>query len=348
MLPKPSIRLSTANTALTLYKTLVHRSQEWAVSRHLQQQQTTLTSLLQPKENLYVSNLFIPQPRGSAQTALHGQDHFAFWAEGTGEWAHQKKQDQLPAFNTLSGGALLGFDYYTQNGQFNVALSYTNSKMESYMERDEIDFYGLALHGTGYVKQAFIEAGVWGFYNHYHQNRHVFFPGFHKRAKASYHGWEYVPHLRVGYDIACGSRWMFEPFVNADLAVLIQQGFSEHGASPFNMRQKHQTSQLLQASSGLNTYTWQERSWGSWIFRLTAAYMYKKTFHMGKIPHASIVGEPGGFSVIGYKTAQNLFAPGAEFLLRGNSGLFGSLAYEGQFGEKYQSSALFAKIGVFF
>jgi autotransporter-like protein len=352
MLPKPSVRISAANTALTLYKTLVHRSQEWAILRHLEKTgQTSLTQFFEPKQNLYASNgstLFAPMPRGSAQTALHKKDRYAFWAEGIGEFAHQKGQDQLPAFNTTTGGAHVGFDYYCTNAQFSVALNYANSKVESFMEKDEIDFYGLVFQGIGYIKSAFIEAGIWSFYNHYTQNRHVFFPGFHKRAKAHYHGWEYVPHLRVGYDIRCGSRWMFEPFVTGDLAVLFQQGFSEHGASPYNMRQKHQTSQLLQAISGLNTYTWQEKNWGSWIFRITLAYMYKKTFHMGKIPHASIVGEPSGFSVIGYKTAQNLFAPGAELLLRGNNRLFGGLAYEGQFGEKYQSNALFAKIGVFF
>ncbi len=348
MLPKPSIRLSAANTTLVMSNIMVNRSSERTVMRRLQNAQPSISALYLETNTLVAENNDqMTLPHGSTQTAAHKKNKYAIWAEGFGEFAHQKGEDQLPSFDTTTGGAMVGFDYYVANGQLSTAFAYADSSVKSSMEHDKVNFYALALYGIGYIGDGFLEAGVWGVYNRFHQNRHIFFPGFNEHAKADYNGWQCAPHLRGGYDFTT-SHWILEPFVQADCAIIHQNGFSEHGASPYNMKQKDSTSELLQGSSGLNAYTWREQLWGSWFFRATLAYMYKKGFEIGKLSNEAIVGQSPGFSVIAYKTAQNLFVPGAEFFLRGNNGIFGAVNYEGQVGSKYASNSIFGKIGVFF
>lgn len=286
-------------------------------------------------------------PHGSLQTAARKTDHYAIWAQGFGEFARQGAQDQLPAFHTTTASPLVGLDYYVANGQWGVAFSYADSHVKNSMERDRIDFYSLFLYGTGYIGKGFIEAGIWGAYNRYHQNRHIQFPGFDHHAKAHYGGWQCAPHVRLGYDFG-GSTWIFEPFGRADWAFVFQDGFSEHGASPYNMKQKKTSSNLLALSGGCNAFFWRQKQWGDWFFRASVAYLYKKGSHIGTLSQEAIVGQPQGFSVIAFKRGQNLFSPSAELFIRGKNGLFGALNYEGQIGSQYTSNAIFGKIGIFF
>ena len=357
---KPSIRFSAANTLLVMTDIFAQRSMEYATLKRLKN--TAISTLFENKDHLLayegeVALLWPFQPtkkqknaqqlpHGSAQTALHKKNTYALWAQGFGEFAHQDKNDQLPSFHTTTGGALAGFDYYGANGNLSTAFGYANSQMKSSMEHDEIDFYALSIYGIGYIGNGFLEAGIWGVYNQYDQNRHISFPGFNEHAKAKFNGWQYAPHLRGGYDFACGKHWILEPFVGTDCAFIFQDGFSEHGAAPYNIRQKHTSSELLQASSGLNIYSYSDQNWGAWMIRATLAYLYKKGFHFRQ--REALVGEPFGFSVIAYKTAQNLFAPGIEIFIKGNNGLFGAVDYKGQFGSMYESNSIFGKIGVFF
>ena len=347
ILPKPTTRLAAANTVLVMNDAMVHRLTEKTAMRLMQNEEFSVSELYENRTLFACNNYAAVLPRGSSQTAAREEDHFAVWADGFGEFAHQKAQDQLPSFDTTTGGAFAGFDYYTANGQLSTAFSYARSHVKSSMENDHIDFYGLALYGIGYIGDAFIEAGVWNVYNRYHEKRTISFPGFNQQARANYNGWQVAPHLRVGYDFVCGSQWILEPFAEADCSFVFQHGFSEHG-SLYDMKQKSAWAELLQASGGLNTYLWQTKDWGDWFFRVSLAYTYKKGFDLGTLSHEAIVAAPPGFSVFAYGRAQNLFSPGAEIFFRGNNDIFGSINYDGQFGSAYRANSIFGKIGIFF
>ncbi len=348
ILPKPSAALSAANSLMVLGNSLTGRGSERTLLRHIEATEVSVASLLDP-DQLLAQNSDEMLPHGSTQTAARSKNKkYAFWVEGVKELACQNSQDELPSFHTHTGGGLIGFDVYQDNFQLSTAFSYARSKVKSSMEDDTINFYALALYSIGYIGDCFLEGGVWGVYNQYKQSRHIFFPGFDAYAISEHTGWQCAPHFRTGYDFSLRKNWILEPFGSADCAIVFQNGFSERGAAPYNMRQKSSTSELLQTSLGLNSYVFRDKSWGAWSLRLSAIYMYKKPFHLGNLIDEAIVGLPAGFSVIAYQPAQNLFAPSTEMLLRTNNGFFATLSYDGQFGSHYTSNSIYGKLGLFF
>jgi hypothetical protein len=340
ILPKPDAAVSAANTLFVLGNVMTSRN---TPLRRKKTAEPDIALLFERGELLAANEM----PYGRAQTAAADKERFAIWFEGVGEFAKQAAQSQLPSFHTKTGAGLVGFDVYDDKFQISSAFSYAKSSVKNSFEHDTINFYALALYGTGYIGNGFIEVGAWGVYNQYDQRRHITFPGFDAEAKSKHHGWQCAPHLRAGYDIPL-KQWIFEPFVSADCIFLLQSGFSEKGAAPYNMVQHGSTSEALQTSVGLNTYVWQNENWGTWFVRLTGAYTYKKRFGLGNLTNEAIIGFPPGFSLFAYQSAENLFAPSAEILLRANRYIFGSLNYDGQFGSHYTSNAVYGKLGVFF
>jgi hypothetical protein len=288
-------------------------------------------------------------PYGSSQTAARGEKNRAIWVEGIGAFSHQNAQDQNPAFDANTGGALLGADYYGTRGQVLGSLAYGRSNIteEHSAGTGLIDSYAGSLYAMGWIRKGFIEVGCWGVYNRYKSDRLIQFPGFKAHAKASYSGWQVVPHFSAGYDFVV-SNWVLEPFISADCSVITQDSFSEHGAAPLNMRQKETTSELLQAKGGLRAYVSSHPSWGLWFFKMSAAYQYQKGFDVGQIKNAAIVGQPAGFTVTSLNQAQNSFIPGFELFVKANNGIFASASYDGEFAGAYMSNSISGRLGIFF
>ncbi len=343
MLPKPSAKISAANTAFSIGDAVEHDFREQ--TRRRREKNKDIALIYTESESLIAQADGLP--RGSAQTAARQKENYSVWADGLGQFTQQKGQDQLPAFHTSTWGVIVGMDYYGTHCQVTGIFSYANSHVNGHLDRNKVDTYALGVYGIGYIGDAYIETGILGVRNQYEQNRHVVFPGFDEHAKSKHHGWQTAPHLGFGYDIAWGRR-VLEPFADADCAVVFESGFSEHGSAPIDYKQKSSTSELLRAKAGLNVYIWEKYDWGLLFFRGTLAYMYKKGFGIGNIENVAFIGEPPGFSVFAYNTAQNLFAPGVEILGRFKHGIFGSVTYDGQFASRYMSNSVLAKIGVYF
>ncbi len=287
---------------------------------------------------------------GHAANLAKEQDHYDLWLGGLGEWAHQDAQSQNPGFDFWTGGALFGMDYLgAKNGQLGAAVGYARSHVKDDHDAGSglIDIYSAMVYGSGYVDDFYIDLGFLAAYDHYESKRHITFPGFNERAKGVSHGWQVAPHLGFGYDV--NFNWgVIEPFARLDWVYIMQQGFSERGAAPLNMKFRSHNSSMLRSEMGLNAYeTWQG-SWGILIFRQSASYVNKKAFHIGKLPDIAIVGEAPGFTVTTFKKDQHQFSPGLEIFFREKQGWFFSAEYTGEFGSGYTSNELLGKIGKFF
>jgi len=290
-------------------------------------------------------------PAGKSQSAVREQDDACIWIQALGEFAHQKAQSQTPAFKSTTGGAVLGGDYYgLAHGMMGAAFGYAKTKIDDSGSAGHgtIDSYGLSWYGTRYIKDAYLELGLWAVYNRYFNDRHVVFPGFNQTATSSHHGWQVIPHLGVGYDMSFDGG-VFEPFVAFDYAAIMQSGFSEQGADPFNMKQPGTTSGMLRSQAGFNVYeVWETDAGDAWVLTERLSYINEKGFGIGKVNGVSVVGAPPGFSVNSFKAPLNLFAPALEITYRAVGGAVFSVFYEGQFGSSYKSNEITGKLGAFF
>ncbi len=290
-------------------------------------------------------------PAGKSQSAVREQDDTCIWIQALGEFAHQKAQSQTPAFKSTTGGVVLGGDYYGMvHGMMGAAFGYAKTKISDRggAGHGTIDSYGLSWYGTRYIKDAYLELGLWAVYNRYFNDRHVVFPGFDAIATSSHDGWQVIPHLGTGYDVVFDGG-VFEPFVAFDYAAIMQDGFSEQGAAPLNMRQPGTTSSMLRSQLGFNLYeVWEGDAGDAWVLTETLSYINEKGFGIGEVNSVSIVGLSSGFNVNSFKSPLNLFAPAFEITYRAVGGAVFSVFYEGQFGSSYKSNEITAKMGAFF
>lgn len=276
-------------------------------------------------------------------------ESFAVWVAGLGSFSHQDSRDGNPAFDANTGGGMVGFDYYVDRLRLMSAFTYAHTDIDDDHDAGggDINSYMGSVFGTYNFDPFFVELGASGGYNTYKSDRHIVFPGFDAHARAKYHGWQGVPHIAAGYNIEY-CDFVFEPFASADLAIVVQDSFSETGAAPLNVSQPSNTAELLQARAGFRTYYTQCEDWGLWFIQVTTAYQYTKGWGVGDIRNAFFVGQPTGFTVTSLNGGQNAFVPRVEFFIRGNRGIFFSANYLGEFSSPYMSNAVFAKIGVFF
>ncbi len=264
---------------------------------------------------------------------------YSFWIDGFGEYNHLKSQDQTPSFNAYSGAALIGFDIYSPRNLFGVGAGYAYTHL---IENDDagvekINYYLASLYDTVFFPRGYVEFGAWGAYDQIHNYRHISFPGFDETASATIKCWQLVPHF--GFGVHREFCWgEFEPFGQLDCAINWQQSFREHGAGPFDMRQKSQTSELLRAEGGIRFYQSKETSWGAWMIMERLSYVYLKTFNTGRVT-AAIAGTPALLTLTTFRGAQNLGSAGLELLWRWGcrNPVTLSFTYDGEWGSKYMS-----------
>ncbi len=280
----------------------------------------------------------------SVVQAAKKRDTFALWVSGFGQFLHQGRQNQNPTFNANTGGVLIGMDAF-QNIDSGVSVGYSRSSISqdatSYM-----NCYFSSIYGTFYAKNFYFELNLSGEYNQYRNKRKVIFPGFEEVAKSKNSGYQVMPYFEIGYDLSFD--WgVLEPFSSADYIYVYESSFSEKGAAPLNMHINSRSFSMLRGEIGLNAYQNWKMEWGSIFIRESVSYANQQPFGVGKM-NALLVGSPPGFAVNSLNTALNLFRSGLELFIRGNSGLFGSVSYTGEYGSRYYSNAVFGEIGQYF
>ncbi|MBS0624515.1 MAG: hypothetical protein JSS32_00520 [Verrucomicrobia bacterium] len=293
----------------------------------------------------------LESPFGSAQTMAKGEKNYAIWLEGIGDFNSQSSQSSslIPGFHSTTGGGLLGFEYYGEDGQVGCGAGYAHSWIHQNQHggHSDIDSLILMAYGTGYVMDdMYLDFGMSSLVNWNDNHRNVIFPGFSATAKSSYKGWQLVPHFGGGYD--WNYKWgTIEPYFSFDLAVAFNDSYQETGAAPLNMGVDSSTSYFLRSEVGLSAYEAWHFSWGYFILKESASYVNRQPFGLGRT-QAFLVGFPTEFTVTSFKTNQSLISPSIDLFFRTNNNLFFSLFYKGEFGSGYMGNEVLGKFGVYF
>lgn len=269
------------------------------------------------------------------------KNKFSTWITGFGEFAHNAAANQNPSFNFISEAVLAGFDYHLEDkGLAGASLGYAHTRYNEnhHAGHGNINYYFASIYGNGFIGDFYLSPAVWGMFNQTNNTREISFPGFSDKAQANIFAWQLIPHLEAGYDIAF-SWGDVVPFTSADFAISWQRGYSEHGASPFNAKQKANNSSMVRSETGLKFCEKWDYQWGSFSLREKASYIFMKPYGTGTV-NTSFVGAPSSFTVASVNKNLNLGAIGINFVtaIGKKKPIKVELGYEGEFGVNYWSS----------
>ena len=272
----------------------------------------------------------------------------AIWMTGFGTFASQKAQRGDPAFKARSEGVLIGADYGKDQGIIGASIGYALSSIEddASLGSGQIKYVVAALYGTAFIGDGYLDVGVWGGYNHFDNERNIFFTGFNTSAKSSHLGYQVMPHLGFGY-FFCHPFWRFiEPFASFDYAVNFEQSLSETKGGVLDMDEKRRNSSMLRSEIGVKGYTEIRGRKTLYVFKPKLSYINKTPFQ--KSIFSGLVGFPTNLTVETLINSQNLISPSIELFVQAPRGIFGSISYEGEFGSGYKSNECVGRVGIYF
>ncbi|MBS0626635.1 MAG: autotransporter domain-containing protein, partial [Verrucomicrobia bacterium] len=270
------------------------------------------------------------------------QGDFSTWILGFGELAHQKSSHQNPAFHYAVGGALLGFDHKMGDGLAGFALGYSGTYFHdrNRMGHGHINSYFASIYGNAPIGSFYFSPAIWGVFNETNNVRDIVFPGVSEVAKAHIFSWQLIPHLEAGYRFKL-PLVVITPYTSADLAMIWQRGYQEHGASPFNATQKRNNSSMVRSETGLKFFETWEKDFGSFVMKEQVAYVFEKPYGVGSLD-TSLVGTPSSFTVTAVNQNLNLGLIGMDFIcfIGKENPLQLSFSAKGEFGVNYQLGEL--------
>ncbi|MBX7067433.1 MAG: autotransporter domain-containing protein [Parachlamydiales bacterium] len=274
---------------------------------------------------------------------------YCIWLDAIGSLAHQKAQEESPAFSPSTGALIAAFEVgVKESGQVGIgaAYAYTHTHENQGQGKIQINQEFLFLHGLYYSDSFYMDMSVIGGAFQSQNIRDISMTGFHFESKSKPHGWQLDPHLELGGDIKTFKDWFIvEPFAMCDWINNWQNKYRESGSGPFNVEQNSQYSSFLRSEGGVRFY--ETISFENWrlVLKEKGSYVNKQPFRIGRVD-AFIVGSPGSFTVETLTQMQNLGVAEMEFLFEPFEERypFGSLSYQGEFGTKYQSHQVTAQL----
>lgn len=271
------------------------------------------------------------------------ENKFSVWVSGFGEFAHQDASSQNPSFNFISEAALAGIDYQGENRSVvggGLGYAHTHYYEDNHAGHGNINYYFVSLYSNHFISNFYFSPAILGIFNQIDNVRSISFSGFSENAHANIFAWQFIPHLEVGYD-AKFSWGNISPFTSADLAISWQRGYQEHGASPFNAKQKANNSSMVRSETGLKFCEKWEKNWGALVLREKVSYVFEKPYGTGTV-NSSFVGMPGAFTVTALNQNLNLGIVGLNLLvvIGKTKPVQLNFGYEGELGSNYWSNEL--------
>ncbi len=179
------------------------------------------------------------------------------WVRGIGDFESARGQGAVPGFSSSGGGFLAGIDHAFGPLRFGVAGGYngTNLKQKD-GETGDIQTPRLMVYGRYTATPQIIVDGIAGFaLDRIHTSRPITALG--TNAVETHEGTEGNFALEAGY-IVPWQGFTLIPRLGAQYVHLTQQGYTENGASGFNMTAPHShldSFQPLVSIAALKTYT---------------------------------------------------------------------------------------------
>lgn len=295
-----------------------------------------------------------PSPKKICRKCGREQGTYSPWLGLFGDYATGGAQRQTPSFEASSGGCIAAFDYngicYPQPLGSAIAYAHTYIHEKGGFGHANVDIGAAGLYGTFTASKWYFDLSVLGGYYHIQNARNIEFPFFDGTAKSKTHGWQVAPHFEIGYDYLsfCKSENWFgiEPFAMIDWVGTWEHSLRERGTGGvFDFGQKGRWCSLLRSEGGFRFDEMLVCDWGTFTFREKGSYAYQKAFHTGSIS-SFLIGSPGSFNVTTLAGAQNLGVGELEFQFAPYCKKYpgASIAYQGEFGSKYQSNQVMITI----
>ena len=228
------------------------------------------------------------------------------WAVPIFNYVHIQAQGKIPTYDNTVGGILLGYDRTIDNllvgagfgYAFNYA-AYTQGIGHSKINEELGCLY--TIYHNDYLR---INSALWGGGYQLNNERHAL------STTTSYskaHGWILSPHFEIAFPLGIGQGYRMEPFAMFDWVNNWQSGYSETGASGFNLTLKAIYNSLLQSQIGLRFYEQIQRKNGIWSFEQKLCYVNQAPFNVHNTNTFFTAGAAAAFPVAtGSSSLQNL------------------------------------------
>ena len=295
-----------------------------------------LAAALLPYEYEFVADNAYCYPLLGANNG--SETKYALWINGFADFANQKSENQNLPFDFTSEGVLLGFDIAVPfNGLAGLAIGYAHSQIDDqgYMGNSDVSYYIASVYSNYLLDSFYLEGAFWGVFHQIDNQRKISYPEVKAVAKSAINGWQIAPHLEAGYIVDVTS-FDFEPYLAVDYVVNWEGSGQERGAGDLSMRQKSNTSSMIQSTAGLRFYQAFETSNARVGLKEGLSYINRTPFSTGRVTSA-IFGSSDFFTLTSFTQTQNLGAVSALFFaeMGENRDVIFSLGYEGQFGAQY-------------
>ncbi len=184
---------------------------------------------------------------------------YSLWAAPFFDRMDEKEYAELPAFNVWQGGGAAGIERRF-GGAYTVGLSaagvFSKIAQQNCMGDAKLRQGVLSLYGRCELDAFFLHGVLSGGRYSSENRRKINFRGIDKLATSSIDGWQFSPHLEIGYmnfklfgnDAHC---FKVEPFLSIDLVCNWENGYREVGAGDYNMGQEARVSNLFCLEHGV-------------------------------------------------------------------------------------------------
>ena len=269
------------------------------------------------------------------------------WVEAIGLVAHQDRQDETPSFDPWSVGALLGYDMQkTKNFRAGLGLAYAYTYVDFNKENgnSNVNQEYLSLYGLWNRHNAYANLGLWFGLFQTNNERKIPLPGFDFRATSYTSGYQFDPHIEIGYDVPFKEgTCTFEPFGAVDWIHNWQDPYKEYSNSPFKFFQQNLHSSMLRVEAGFRVYEeFEFRVWNL-ILQQNISYLYKDTYSLGNWK-GFLLGAPGTLVLDTLSESESLGSLSFSMIFDPKRPCYptGRMGYKGEFGADYRSHQITA------
>ena len=174
-----------------------------------------------------------PGKDDSAATTEHGGHSYTLWARGVGAWGTNRSDGNGSAFNTSTGGAIVGMDIGFDGGKVGALFNYTTTTLDHYaLGQSKVESTGGGVY-AGYRQEhgfaAAAGASIAGIKAR--SSRTITVPGLGQTLAGRSDGNTYQAFADVSYDLAATAGTRIEPFARFAWVSLTTAAFTETGGS---------------------------------------------------------------------------------------------------------------------
>jgi uncharacterized protein with beta-barrel porin domain len=297
----------------------------------------TIQNSLAQRIAYLIENQFCPEV---CQDCIAHQYPFTFWFNPEGGFLRQSGLensygDQVGYKDTM-GGITVGFDYQLNNQLF-LGLLGAYTSLDNVWNQNQ----GHAVIDSGYLggyfgvknRYAYATLSYLQGFNHFKEDRSIYYGNFRNTMKNSHHGLQSIFHLDVG-GIFSLANLQISPFESLTYINQKEDGFQEYGSSLYDLKVLDKTSDYIRNELGFNFSNCTTFDVKKILFDFKLSWIKEFRPH-GATYYSKFVNTDVGFNVGGYFPERSLLGTGLSFTITAKEQIALKVYYEGEFGNHF-------------